>query len=192
MSERTQGTARLTADDRYDLAVASGAASRRNKPSHLVVLAGVIFVAACGVLGFTSCEASRADDRLDARASQLESIASMLAEIKAMEQAADPDAEAANEPYPGFRSKVEEIAKQVGLSGELPFPNTNRPTSGIPGVSHVTFDYDVSEPDLAMLLAFAETTTEQIPGTRIASIELRPRAEEWEMKIRFERWERTN
>ncbi len=192
MSEHASPGARLSADDRYDLAVAAGAASRRNKPSHLVVFAGVIFVIACGVLGFTSCEASRADDQLSARASQLASIADMLAEIRAIQQAADPEAEAVYEPYPGFRSKMEEVAKEIGLSEELQFPRQNRPPTGLPGVAQVTFDYEISEPTLGPLLAFAEAATEKIPGTRIASIDLRPRADNWQMKIRFERWERTN
>lgn len=192
MTEHAAPGKRLNADDRYDLAISADSASRRNRPSHLVVFAGVVFVAACAVLGFTSCEASRADGVLSARASQLNSIASLLAELSALEQAADPEAEAVFEAYPGFRSKVEEIATQVGITDELPFPRTNRPSTGIPGIAQVTFDYEISENTLDPLLSFAQATTEQIPGTRIASIELRPRANEWQMKIRFERWERTN
>ena len=183
---------RLNADDRYDLAVSADAASRRNRPSHLVAFAGVIFVIACAVLGFTSCEASRANDDLSARASQLRSIASMLAEVEALEQAADPEEEAVLEPYPGFRSKMEEIARGVGLKDELEFPKQNRPATGIPGIAQVTFDYTIEQDTLEPLLKFAEAATEQIPGTRIASIEVRPRPNNWQMKVRFERWERTN
>ena len=192
MSERAGEQRRLTPDDRYDLATSGDAASRRNRPSHLVVIAGMVFIVACAVMGFASCEASRASDDLRRRVAERDSIARMLAELSAIERAADPEAEAVYEPYPGFRSKMEEIAEEVGLTDELEFPRQNRPQSGIPGVSQVTFDYQVEEASLVPLLAFATTATDQIPGTRIASIKLRPRPNNWQMDIRFERWERTN
>ena len=67
-----------------------------------------------------------------------------------------------------------------------------RPATGIPGIAQVTFDYTIEQDTLEPLLKFAEAATEQIPGTRIASIEVRPRPNNWQMKVRFERWERTN
>jgi hypothetical protein len=182
---------RLSPDDRYDLAVSADAASRRNRPSHLVVFAGIVFVVSCAVLGFASCEARQAADDLDRRASQRDSVASMLAELDAMARAADPEADAANEPYPGFRSKMEEIATQVGLSEALEFPDRRTPPSGIPGVAQVTYDYEIEEPTLLPLLSFARAATEQIPGTRIGGIKLRPRPDKWQMDIKFERFERT-
>jgi len=183
---------RLSADDRYDLAVSADAASRRNRPSHLVVFAGLFFVVACAVLGFASCEARQASDDLDSRVSQRDAIASMLAELKAMEQAADPDADAVNDPYPGFRSKMEEIAQQVGLSEALEFADRRTPPSGIPGVTQVTYDYEIEEPTLEPLLAFARAATEQVPGTRIGGLRLRPRPDKWQMDIKFERFERNS
>jgi hypothetical protein len=190
MSDRATDR-RLTADDRYDLAVAADSASRRNRPSHLVAFAGLFFVVACAVMGFTACRASQAEEDLSNRVSQRDAVAEMLAELEAIARAEDPEAEAVNEPYPGFRSKMEEIALEVGLSEKLEFPRRNSPNSGIPGVSQVTYDYTIEEPTLGPMLRFARAASEQIPGTRVAGIKLRPRPDKWQMDIKFERWERT-
>lgn len=190
MSEHSHDTSRLSADDRYDLALSGNAASRRNKPSHLVIIAGMVFVIACSVLGLTSCQSSKVRDNLKGRVSQRDTVAKLLAELTAIERAADPEAEAVFEPYPGFRSKMEEIADQTGLSNKLEFARRNQ-SQDAPGAVRVTFDYnDIEEDSLGPLLAFAQAATDQIPGTYVAGITLRPRPDKWQMDIKFERWER--
>lgn len=191
MSESRNDRTRLSADDRYDLAISGESASRRNRPSHLVVIAGFVFVAACAVLGFSSCESSRANADLNRRISQQTKIADMLAELAAIERADDPEADAVFDPYPGFRSKMEEIAAEVGLSEKLEFAKRNS-AQDVPGAARVSFDYSIEEPTLGPMLAFARAATEQIPGTYVAGIKLRPRPDKWEMDIKFERWERIN
>lgn len=192
MNDNTRDTGRLSADDRYDLAMSGNTASRRNRPSHLVVFAGLVFVVACSVLGFTSCQASKADDDLSRRVSQRDTIAKLLAELSAIERAADPEAEAVFEPYPGFRSKMEEIATQVGLSKKLEFARRNQ-SQDVPGAVRVSFDYNgIEEDSLTPMLAFANAAVEQIPGTYVAGITIRPRPDKWQMDIKFERWERTS
>ena len=69
--------------------------------------------------------------------------------------------------------------------------NRRTPPSGIPGVAQVTYEYEIEEATLMPLLSFARAATDQIPGTRIAGIKIRPRPEKWEMDITFERFERT-
>lgn len=192
MSEFQRNSKRLSPDDRYDLAMSGNAASRRNRPSHLVVFAGLVFVVACSVLGVTSCQASKEQDRLSQRVSQRDTIAALLAELAAIERAADPEAEAIFEPYPGFRSTMEEIATQVGLSKKLEFARRNQ-SQDVPGAVRVSFDYNgIEEDSLEPLLAFANAAVEQIPGTYVAGITIRPRPAKWQMDIKFERWERTS
>jgi hypothetical protein len=191
MSERGTEHVRLSADERYELALAGDASARRNRPSHLVVIAGAVFIAACAALGFTSCRASEAADDLDRRTSQRDEIATLLAQLAAAEaRGTDPTA-ALTAPYTGFRSTMEELASEVGIGGSLPFPKEDR-RPDIPGANRVTFQYTITNDELEPLLMLLRRATEEIPGTHIASLRVVPRREQWEMSTTFERWERTN
>ena len=189
MSQR-RNDHRMTPDDRYDLAMAGDAASRRNRPSHLVVMAGLVFIASSAVLGFSSCRASKAAEDVDSRVTELETVAGLLAELRAIEQAADPEAEAVYEPYTEFRSTMEDIARDVGLKERLALPRTTNNTD-FPGVVGKSYPYSgIEDSDLGTLLDFVSTATERIPGTRVESIKVRPKARTWEMDVTFQRWER--
>lgn len=191
MSDRGSDKARLSPDERYELALAGDALARRNRPSHLVVIAGVVFIAACAALGFTSCRASEASDDLRRRTAQRNEIATLLAQLAAADsRGADPDA-ALTAPYSGFRSKMEELAEDAGIEGSLPFPKEDR-RPDIPGANRVTFQYTITNDELGPMLALLRSATEQIPGTHISSLRVVPKREEWEMSTTFERWERTN
>jgi len=190
VSERTADHARLSTDERYELALAGDAAIRRNRPSHYVIAAGLVFIAACAALGFTSCRASEARADYQRRAEQRDEIADLLAQLKALEsRGANPD-EQLTAPYTGFRSKMDELAREVGL-GELPFADEGR-SPDIPGANRVTYKYPLTNPELGPMLELLTKATEEIPGTHIARIRLVPKRNEWELNATLERWERTN
>jgi hypothetical protein len=190
MSERAPEHARLPADERYEIALATDAAARRNRPSHLVAVAGLVFIASCAALGFTSCRATQASQDLRRRADQRDSIAELLVDLEALSQSEDRADAAATEPYIGLRSKMEEIARQVGIEGALALPRERRSPDAA-GAARVTYDYSLKGPTLGPLLAFVREAKAQVPGMRVAGVTLRPRNEQWEMEAKFERWERT-
>lgn len=189
MSEHEQ--TRLSPDDRYEMALASEASARRNRPSHLVVIAGMVFIVACAVLGVTSCRSSEAAADLDRRLSERATIADLLTELKALEGSEDTSDTAATQPYVGLRSKMEEIARQVGIEGPLAFPRERR-SPDVVGAERVSYDYAIKGDSLGPLLAFVREATGQIPGMRVSGLTLRPRNNLWELDAKFERWERTS
>lgn len=189
MSERIGDNARLSPDDRYELALAAEASARRNRPSHLVVAAGLVFIVSCALLGFTSCRAERTSQDLAKRISQRDTIANLLAELRAVEPSDTDTAADAMAPYLGFRSEMEQIAKRVGVPGKLDFPRERR-SQELVGIEKVTYDYTIKGDTLGPLLAFVKEATATIPGLRVAGLAIRPRKNQWEMDTKFERWER--
>lgn len=189
MNDRTNEQSRLSPDDRYELALEAESAARRNRPSHLVVAAGLVFILSCAALGFTSCHASRAASDLERRISQRDTIADLLAELRALEPGGDDAGVDVMGPYLGFLSEMEEIAERVGIEGKLAFPRERR-SPDLAG-ERVTYDYTVKGGTLGPLLSFVDEATGQIPGLRVARLALRPRNDQWELDARFERWERT-
>jgi hypothetical protein len=189
VSERGLEQPRLGPDERYELALAGEASARRNRPSHLVVGAGLFFIAACAAMGFTSCQAGQAESDLIRRTAQRDNIAALLVDLEALRRSEDRTDSAATEPYIGLRSKMEEVARQVGIEGALALPRERRSPEAA-GV-RMTYDYSIRGASLTPLLGFLRESTAQVPGLRIAGVTVRPRNDQWEMDVSFERWERT-
>ncbi|USN98120.1 MAG: hypothetical protein H6810_07975 [Phycisphaeraceae bacterium] len=181
---------RLTPDERYELALATDAAARHNRPSHLVVIAGLVFIAACAALGFTTCQSSRAKADLDRRIAQRDAIADLLAELRALGPSDDASTPGLMGPYLNFLSDMEAIAKKVGIAGNLDIP-TERRSQDLVGAVRVSYDYKIKGDTLTPLLSFVKEAQGQIPGLRVAGLAVRPRNDKWELDAKFERWERT-
>ncbi len=189
MTDRAGEQSRLSPDERYEIALAAESAVRRNRPSHLIVAAGFVFIVSCAVLGFTSCRAEQANQDLNKRISQRDTIANLLAELRALNPDDAEESADVMTPYLGFRSEMEQIAGRVGVPGKLDFPRERR-SQELVGIEKVTYDYTIKGDTLGPLLAFVEEATSAIPGLRVAGIGVRPRKDQWELSVKFERWER--
>ncbi|HHN78730.1 MAG TPA: hypothetical protein ENK11_08690 [Phycisphaerales bacterium] len=188
MTERV-GEHQLSPDERYELALSAEASARRNRPSHLVVAAGLVFIVSCAMLGFTSCRAERASQDLQRRITQRDTIANLLAELRALKPEDAGESADVMSPYLGFRSEMEQIAQRVGVPGKLEFPRERR-SQELVGIEKVTYDYTIKGESLGPLLAFVKEATATIPGLRVAGLGVRPRKNQWELSVKFERWER--
>lgn len=188
-------TARLTEDDRYELAARAEAGSRANRPTHLVTLGLVVLcVSLCAAVLGWSADARAAGD-LGKRSRELALIkdrAGRLADLNA--QAATAGAEDLNRPIPDMLSRLQSLAREAGLTVLPEVPRTE--TESFTDARRVNYRYSVRDrsqlrdPSLEKMLAWVSLVVERIPGMHVRQIALTPAANAWTMEITFARFER--
>ena len=188
---RDRAVVPLSADERDELATAAGSAERANRPAALVVLAGLIFVIACSVLGVAATRQASAASEVERRETEVERIRELIVELRTNEalQAAGPD----RLPVRGnFLTPIEEAARQAGIEGNI---GLGRSTSDEvePGIFRVTANYDFRHPRLAELLDWVRRVTENVEGAEVSRVSINPNRsrDEWDFEIRFQRYERS-
>lgn len=182
--------ARFSPDDRYELASRAESQMRRNHPSHLVVLAAMVFLVSLIVLVLAWRTDADAHKKLRDKVYQLGSIKSELATLQRLEQQSATTARNAEfDPIPNMRSRLESIASSVGLdslNGVLPKTSSNTLSNAIKN----NYTYTVRDASLENTLAWVQASTEQIPGLRVSSIDIKPTNTTWTVQVTLYRYER--
>lgn len=187
---------RLSDDDRYQLAARAEAGTRANRPTHLVLLAGVVLIAS--VLG--AAYGYRADRTA---AKQLERTSTELALIKdrserlatLVAETSDPNATDLNGPIPEIFSRLGNLAREAGLETIPAVPQTDN--ESFANARRVNYKYEngrgrvpIRDPSLEKMLTWVSLVTERIPGMHVRHISLTPQANSWMMEVTFARFER--
>lgn len=182
--------ARFSKDDRYELASRAESQMRRNHPSHLVVLGVMALVASLIVLALAWRTDAQEHKKLRNRVFQLESIKGELATIERLEQqAATTTRNAEFDPIPNMRSRLETIAASVGLDslqGVLPKTSSNNLSNAVKN----NYTYTVRDQSLENILAWVQSSVDQVPGLQVSSIDIKPTNTTWTVQITLYRYER--
>lgn len=184
------GSARLSPDDRYELASRSLMHERRSRPVHLVALGIIILVVSLVTLAIAWQHDRSAGRTL--RSNQVASINAdrMITQITELNNTQDQstgDDEFA--PIPDILTRLERIALQVGLENDFPLPKTTTPrTEG--STRLLTYPYTVRDNSLERILDWIQTSQEQIPGLQIREITINLNTASWIVKVTLTRYER--
>ncbi|MEM9372161.1 MAG: hypothetical protein AAGA55_00830 [Planctomycetota bacterium] len=188
-------SARMTPDDRYEIAARAEAGERSNRPIHLVFLAGTVLAIAlfAAAMAWRS-DASAANDlrRQSAELAMIQARSTTLAGLL-QEQVEAPENDQ-NAPIPDMRSRLRNAAQEAGLDTIPGVPATER--ESFQNARRVNYRYStrdrnqVRDPSLEKMLNWVSIATERIPGLHVRQISLKPQANSWMMEVTFARYER--
>jgi len=184
-----RSTRPLSPDERDEIAAAATTAERSNRPSALVVLAGILFVIACSALGVAATRQASAQAEVDRRLAELDTLRDRVIDLRVAENR-PPDVVL---PAPGnFLSRIEEKAREAGIEGDLGFSSRNEDIGD--GVSLVSASYDFRIERLSKAFNWIGLVAESVQGVQVRSVSLDPQSrgarKNWVFKITFQRYER--
>lgn len=187
----------LSGDERYELAATAQSAERRNKPAALVVLAGLVFVVACGALGVgaASNAAAKKDVRQERR--DLKKIEDLAIQHEQLSQRLDAGTGQSDlcDQIPDLLSRIERLAEQAGLTqaaGEAELRLPREESERVQNVRRRTQLYTVRDQSLENLMAWVTSVVDTVPCTRVYRLDIEPAGTtEWRVDVGFERYEQS-
>lgn len=183
------------ADRRFELAVRASRQERANRPTLLLVLAGVVLAGSLVYLAWAALASLRAERALAAEIRNTDNVLRMTAELKALEQAGkERGRSGVGDPIPDIFSRIQAAARDAGMATELRAPRqTSDPRPGMAGVVGKRFEYaNVQEESLESILIWIDRATRAVPGLEVHTIALKPEPRAWTVRVVFRRWERTS
>lgn len=195
MSESASGRGSMTRDDRDALAMAAGAAERRNRPRMMIVLGAVVLVVGAGVLGTGLAQVGSADGALSASRSQLRRMKTMEREIVALtERAEETGADDAFRRIGDLETRIQGLAELRGMS-EPEFLDRREADRNLqPGMQRVELRYRAQDLEFGRVIGWLVDATldpnTRIPGLEVKALRLNPRENVWAVEVTFSRWER--
>jgi hypothetical protein len=191
----SRAPARLSEDARLELSMAAAARERRNRPRGLVFGAVALLVIAAVAAGMGVKAQRRAVRSLRHALEDQAQVEAMAAEFRALsEQERTAGTQRAGEPLPNFRTLMETLATQAGLSTR---PALNELAADRPGSVVVrSWSCDFQEASIKAVLDWLRRATvdpaTRIPGLEVYSLDLKPAGEKWQVTLRLRRWERAS
>ncbi len=181
---------RLSADDRYELAIKAQNQQRLNYPTHLIALGLILVFTSIVILAIAWQIRAGAHKAYFKATNELTEINRLVTEIKSLELAQTRnDTRDEHAPIPDMLSKFKRYASQAKLKNELGIPKN--PTSKPEGNARkMTYPYTVMDPSLEHLLNWVKIATEQTPGLEVTDLEIKPTKLNWTMRVTFTRYER--
>ncbi|MCA9303894.1 MAG: hypothetical protein KC996_07220 [Phycisphaerales bacterium] len=181
---------RFSPDDRYELASRAESQMRSNHPSHLVTIAALVLLVSVVILALAWRNDAGEHKRLSSKVYQLESIKNELKTLETLRaQASTTQRNAEFDKISDMRSRQESIAASVGLeslAGVLPKTSSNN----LSNATKNNYTYTVRDESLENILAWVQASTEQIPGLRVSSIDIKPTNTTWTVQVVMYRYER--
>lgn len=190
MSAIDAGNARLTPDDRYELATRAQSQQRLNSPRHLILLGMLLLVIAFIVLGIAWQTRAAAIKRNELAASKLAQVEALIEEIQTLEvMQQNSSTKDMFEPLPDILSTLQSLGQRAQLENDIGIPRN--PGSRPEGNAILkTYPYNINDPALENLIEFAKLAQSEIPGLQLSELELQPRNQYWSMSVVFTRYER--
>jgi hypothetical protein len=182
-------SAPLPSEERADLAMAAQAAARRNRPTHLVVLALAAAVASGLLAAFAWARLRAADADYSSRRGQLATIAALGAELDAINQAAETDPNRGlTDPIPTLFTDLERLAATAGLDK----PSVPQRVFGqaASGLRRIGYPYTVQSPSLEGPMKWVRSAVDSIPGMQVQRLVAKPSGDRWIVEVVFSRVER--
>lgn len=190
MSTLDSSGARLSPDDRYELASRAQSQQRLNYPRHLIVLGLGLVVVSVIVLVVAWQARGGAEKNNARRARELVQIQALIEEINTLKGAqADSAQQDLFQPLPGILSQLQSYGRQAGLANDVGLPKNggSRPEGN---AILRTYPYTVRDPSLAHLLDWISISQRQIPGLEVRELSLQPSNQLWTLTVVLSRYER--
>jgi len=180
----------IGADDRYELAARASSHERASRPTHLVVFALVLFMAALVTLALAWRASAGAESSLRAAQSSSAEIERLLTRINELEAAAaEQTGDDPYRPIPDLLTRLTRLAEQVGLENPLALPENTSPR--VFGSSRrLAYPYTIRDASLGRVLEWIETAMDRIPGLRVRKLTLTPNQRNWVVQVTLTRYER--
>ncbi|GJM19397.1 MAG: hypothetical protein DHS20C14_16100 [Phycisphaeraceae bacterium] len=180
----------LTPDERYEASAIASARQRRNRPRHFIVFGALVFGAACIAMLAAWTSRASAEKNLDRERRVSAQVLALQAELETYREARtlNPDAARVFETDPNFFSKVEQMGVRAGLTNGLAVPK--RTYSNLEAGRRAINPYTVTDPDLSTVLAWIRMVTDEIPGTFVSDLDIRPQTTGWRVEVTFSRYVR--
>ncbi|MBO6512588.1 MAG: hypothetical protein JJ974_01310 [Phycisphaerales bacterium] len=182
--------ARLSADDRYELASRAMMHERRSRPAHLVAFGVLVFVIALLFLAFAWRHNSAAESKLLSNSVAAINVEQMMDQINQLELALleNPEDDIF-QPIPDILTRITRIGEQVGLQNPIGLPRNTPPrTEG--SARLMSYPYTVRDQSLELILEWIQQTQEQIPGLQAREVTINLNAQSWVVKVTLTRYER--
>lgn len=172
----------------------SEAARRRNTPNGLLVLSLGLFLVSTAALVWSASSRKAANEALDARIAQAQTIREQVAAIKEIKsQAARVRDTRANEPLKGALLTIRNTAPEKLRTSLDQFPGREAPgtTDNAAKLVQKKFQYsNLRHDSIEDIMAWLQEATLSIKGLEVESLTIRPEAATWQVNVVFARWER--
>lgn len=203
MSDQQQGSNDAAAQDqaRIELAMAASATERANRPRGLVIIAGLLLVAALiySLMGLSARSATHS--RVESARSQTREVLKVVGRIKALQ---NQQATRGLMPDPRVAKSIEELAAAAGVKADasgkpLIVPETEVTGMAVPGIAQKKYAARVSgqEPKALLQWLVGVQSSGDTRGVEIFQLTLQPdgagsmgaASTGWTMIVEFVRWE---
>lgn len=177
---------------RASVAARASLAARRNRPVHILLLAGVL-LAVCAIAAVvTGVDRASARARLSRVTQETSEIARLSAQLQALRKAAaDPSRERAAAAGGQVLSRIYSAANAAGLTSVTQTPTTDSRPGRDRGVTRNNYLYrEVRDESLERLLGWVAAAVRDVPLLEVTRLRVRPEANGWVMDVTFSRWER--
>jgi len=190
MSTFDANNARLTPDDRYELATRAQNQQRLNSPRHLIMLGLLLLVISLIVLGIAWQTRSAAISKNQTAASNLIKVENLIDDIAGLEAAQSGNRQDdIYEPLPDLLSTMQALGTRAELQNDVGIPR-NQGTNSQGNVILKTYPYTINDPSLERLLDWINLAEQEIPGMQVQSLAIQPRSQFWNIEVVFARYER--
>jgi len=183
---------RLTDDDRSRQSMLALRSERQSRPTHLIVLAGLLVAVAAVTTWTSSASLAKAERSLNFQRKMASEIVDASSKLTQLRQTSVTEGSGENEAIPQLRSRVAQAAAEAGLKNPNILPSTERADPRRPGLNSIQrkFTYDVRDESLASLVKWVELAIRDVPDLEVYSVKLLPEAQQWHLLVTFSRWER--
>lgn len=189
-SARVDPAARASLDDRFAIASSASSTERVNRPRHLVLLAVLVLIGAFIYLAAALSDRASAIRAMKRQQRDAEKIIATAEELAVFdERAASDPASAFGAPIPMMLSRLEELAKEAGLTQALSHRRGPGETKG--GATMYRYPYEIRDPNLESVMLWLQKCVEGIPGLEVQSLRIRPEPQSWYVSVTLTRWERS-
>jgi hypothetical protein len=183
----------LSDEARFELAAAAAGRARRNRPTALLVFAGLALVVSLvgAAWGFSARATARAaftrEQHDNAEVQQLTAEWARL--DKAEHEAGDTGV---GKPLSDLYSRIQTMARNAGMKETTMTPRTPTNETRPGGLTVTTYPYaDIKDPELKALMQWMANATSDIPGLELYEVKLSPDANNWTLGVTFRRWTKT-
>ncbi len=189
----------FTRDDRDELAAVAATNARRNRPTHLVVAAGVLLVGSLAMAGsayLSRGAAQRALQRYQYENVQATALIARINQVRAQASGA-PGQPGENapigqyDPIDDILRRLIDLSTRASVSTGAPQESAQR---AVNGYARKEYRYAASVPSPDVLFAWVRMVCEEVPGMQVLNIALTPNlaARTWGVNITFARLERVD
>lgn len=181
-------SARLSDDARYALSAEADAIGRANKPQHLLVIAGIVFVVVSGIAGWAWNQRASAERALEQAERKRDKIGAMVAQLELLEvESLTRPEDEAGRPISDLFSRIESMAQRAGLESRIQIPTVRNESNG--DAVRRRYPYRLSDPSLGNLLSWVAMVEQEIPGMQVYRLSLDPTRNGWTINVTFSRVE---